>query len=386
MYPVSARFLDAISSSHYAVHRARVYGTPRQFGATPTGGFELSVISGSVKMTADSDIKSTASLTIAPTDNAWLACLPYGNEIFIERGVDFGDRTREWVPLGWFRIDKVEQDDAPKGPITVTCTDRTSFLKDNRALYPYVFPANSTHRLAFNRLVNGNAGGGQSTAGYGMFIFTAVPITWTGYNPDTQRISGENAVVESSVYDFLAKIANEAGSQLRFTDTGQLLVEPVGGVDGPPVYSITSGPDGNAVKISRTVSREGVYNIVSAYSADPANSWGYKLAFNNDPASQLAYNGKFGVVPRFYSSPLLTTASAGLAAARTILKRYVDLPAEIATTIVPNPALRPLDNISIRGAPLRIANIEIPLTGDSPITIGCIPLNQVITEDDGTQP
>lgn len=394
MYPVSQRFLDAISSSHKVVYRARVYATPRPFGAVPyeSAAPPLQVISGSVKMTSDSDIKATADLVVAPDSwdaaevggSVWQVLLPYGNEVFLERGVDFGDRTQEWVPLGYYRIDKVEQDDAPRGPIKVSLVDRTAWLMDNRALYPYVFPRNTTHRLAFSRLVNGNAGAGQSTAGYGMFLFDPVPITWTAYNPDQQRITSANAVLESSTYEFLAKIANEAGGQLRFTDTGELLVEPIGGADGPPVYEINQGPDGNAVRLSRAVTREGVYNIVSAYSADPAVDIGYSLAYNDDPSSPLHWQGKFGVVPRYYSSPLLTSRSQARAAARAILERYKDLPAEISADIVPNPALRPYDNVLVNGAPLRISSIEIPLTGDEPIRVGFIPLNAVYLEEDGT--
>jgi hypothetical protein len=151
MYPVSDRFLDTISGTHRAVSRALLL-TSTQFGATPAG-IELPILDGDVKLAAVADVKSTLELTV-PGD-FWAQNQPYGAEIWVARGVKFGDGTEELVPLGYFRIDDIEQDDAPYGPVRLSCSDRTSQIKQNRVLYPFQVPVGYTHRQLFERLVNG---------------------------------------------------------------------------------------------------------------------------------------------------------------------------------------------------------------------------------------
>jgi hypothetical protein len=113
MYETSERFREVMKGSHRAVMRARIL-SDIQFGAKPTGGLEVPIRSGDVKWGSTSDIKATLECEV-PGDY-WASVHPYGAEIFAERGVDYGDGTKEYVPLGYFRIQKVDQADAPAGP------------------------------------------------------------------------------------------------------------------------------------------------------------------------------------------------------------------------------------------------------------------------------
>jgi hypothetical protein len=151
MYPVSARFLETINGTHHALVQARLL-TTTQFGANPTG-IDLPILGGDVKLSATSDNKSTLEITV-PGDYFDLV-QPYGPEIWVARGIDYGDTTSEMVPLGYFRIDEMEQESAPYGPVRLSCSDRISQLKQNRVLYPFQVPEGYTHRKLFERLVNG---------------------------------------------------------------------------------------------------------------------------------------------------------------------------------------------------------------------------------------
>jgi hypothetical protein len=151
MYPVSARFLETINGTHHALVQARLL-TTTQFGANPTGT-DLPILSGDVKLSATSDNKSTLEITV-PGDYRDLV-MPFGAEVWVARGIDYGDTTQEMVPLGYFRIDDVEQESAPYGPVRLSCSDRISQLKQNRVLYPFQVPEGYTHRQLFERLVNG---------------------------------------------------------------------------------------------------------------------------------------------------------------------------------------------------------------------------------------
>jgi hypothetical protein len=158
VYPVSARFLEHINGTHHALVQARLL-TTTQFGANPTG-VDLPILAGDVKLSATSDNKSTLEITV-PGDYRDLV-MPFGTEVWVARGVDYGDTTHEMVPLGYFRIDDVEQESAPYGPVRLSCSDRVSQLKQNRVLYPFQVPEGYTHRKLFERLVNGRLSVGSA--------------------------------------------------------------------------------------------------------------------------------------------------------------------------------------------------------------------------------
>ena len=129
VYAVSQRFLDAASGSHRAVSRVQVLPVKDpaesqawifrpQFGANPTGGTELPLLDGDVKLTSTADVNGTCEFTVS--GDYWDVLQPYGVELFVERGIDFGDGTREMVPCGYFGIEEISQDKAPAGPVRVS--------------------------------------------------------------------------------------------------------------------------------------------------------------------------------------------------------------------------------------------------------------------------
>jgi hypothetical protein len=377
---VSARFLDALSGTHEAVCRARALPRLSQFATAPFGldpaGVELKVLGGEVRMTRTGAIKRTLTLDV-PGEH-WDLLQPYSVELFVQRGIDFGDGTQEFVPLGYYRVERVDQEEAPDGPLRITAYDRAASAIQNRVLNPFQFPATVTHRYAFQRIINGNTGSGQSTDGYGMFIYTPMPITWApvaagGYDPDAATVAG-GQVIEDDSYAFLEQLADQRGCCLRFTDTGQLSVEPIDGPPGAgPVFAVRPGATGTLVRASRSVTREGVYNIVSAYGSDPAAPTGHQLAYIED--GPLDWSGPFGAAPRYYASPLLRTAAQADAAAQTLVDRYVGLPQSLTLDIVPNPALRPADLITTQlqtNGPEFVNQIDeylLPVTGTAAATI-----------------
>jgi hypothetical protein len=368
VYPVSARFLDVLTGSHRAVVRARLFTSP-QVTSNPTGGTVLPVSGGNVKMTSGADVKSTLELTV-PGDY-WEIVQPYSGEIFVERGIDFGDGTTELVPLGWYRITKARQESQPSGKVQITASDRTIALQQNRVLYPFQVPTGYTHRQLFERLVNGRVVDTDplNSLGYAALLFTPIPISWVAYDPDRYTVDG-GQTVEDSTYDFMAKLADDKGAVLRFDEAGGLVVDVAGrDPDTVPVFTVQPGVNGNLIEASRETSREATYNIVVAYGSDPAFPTGYRIAYNTDPNSPLRWDGPFGPAPRYYASPFLRDANAAAQAAATVLSKYTGLPTTQGLWTVPNPALRPLDMLSARivGLPAKhlVDEITIPLGDDA---------------------
>ncbi|WP_181778922.1 DUF5047 domain-containing protein [Pseudonocardia pini] len=225
---MSARFRDVIAGSHRAISRA-VLVEGHQFGPNPTG-VELPILGGDVQLTASSDIKGTLDLTV-PADY-FDQVDPYGLEIFVERGIFFGDGSTEMVPVGYFRIDDVVQRPAPNGPARIDGVSREAQLIDNRPILPYQVPTGVTHRSAFYALVNGYTPEGGAQVVAPMFSDAVVPIDWddAGYDPDEATVTA-GQIVEDSGFDFLAKLASARGCVLRFRPTGELAVERVDGAE-----------------------------------------------------------------------------------------------------------------------------------------------------------
>lgn len=382
MRPVSATFLDALTASHKIVCRATVVNN-NPFGLTPTGTV-IPIIEGDVRLTERGDVKSTLDMTTSA--DYWDLLQPYGAEVFIERGIDYGAGAREFVGLGYFRVERVEQDRAPLGPIRITGKDRTAQLMQNRVLFPYQFPAGRTHAQAFSRLVNGDDGAGQSTQGYGMFLYIPVPISFVAY-VGSSKVVPTGAIVQDSTYDFLAELAAGQDAVLRFNASGQLEIISTKVVSSASVYTIGSGHLGTLIEAKRSTSREHVYNIVSAYGSDPVNPTNYSIAYNDGPsgvqwAGGFASGPWFGPCPRYYASPLLKTQTQCDTAAQSILERYTGLPRTLSVFSVPNPALEPLDVITVRlnlssSETHVISDVTIPLTANGYVEINTRTLNTV---------
>ncbi|MBN9739515.1 hypothetical protein DMP23_00075 [Amycolatopsis sp. A1MSW2902] len=62
----------------------------------------LPIIGGDVTTDMTADVQSTLALTTVypwPAD-PFAAGTPYGQEVYVERGIEYGLGTREWVGLG----------------------------------------------------------------------------------------------------------------------------------------------------------------------------------------------------------------------------------------------------------------------------------------------
>ncbi len=136
--PVSASFIRTVTGSHTIAVEARVLDS-FQSGVDPDG-VVLAVMDGSVTQDATASIRSTLKLTTDGT-RMWPGrpdslLGPYGNEIFVRRGVQYGNGVTEWVSLGYFRIQGPGQDEAPDGPIRIDGSDRMAGIVSARLLAP----------------------------------------------------------------------------------------------------------------------------------------------------------------------------------------------------------------------------------------------------------
>ena len=342
MRPVSDSFLNTVRGAHKAAFRARIVnpgftGTdPGPLNADGSPANEIPIASGDVTFDTTADVNGTVDLT---TTLAWPLSAtslgnPYGQELYVERGVVYGNGIREFVGLGYFRIDAVEQNQVPKGTLRLSGSDRMSYVRDAKNMQPVVFSAGSSLGAVIDFVVGDAVPGGATTA----YDFDAY-----GTLLESQHVMSEDRV------QFLSDLLTS------YSKVGYFRYDGVYQVKTPPtntttsVFTINSGAFGVLVSMARSINRDGVYNAVIA-TGEAANDIPpvYGIAIDGDPGSPTYYYGTFGKVSRRFSSSFLTTEKQCQSAAASILSSSTGLPYVVSMGVVPNPALEGWDVVTVK--------------------------------------
>lgn len=343
------------------VVRARVCA-PNQSGTDPDG-VEVDVVDGDVELDATSAIRGTIDLTIAGKVGGrrlWLTArdlllAPYGNEIYVERGIAYGNGQREYVGLGYFRIKRPARGQR-NGPITLTGEDRMAKIVDARLVRPRQFLAARTYASVVSELVTE--------------VHAAATIVW---DSGSGQAIGRPLILDTDRWKFLDDLLRGLGKIWYWDYQGRLIITfPPSTTD--PVWTVDAGRGGVLVELKEEIDRAGAFNgaVVSGEAADTTAPVSY-VAVDLDDHSPTYWYGDFGEKAEFYTSPTVATISQARAAAETMLRQQIGLPHNIDFSAVPNPALEPWDPVKIRpsrsdGATTHVlASVSIPL-GNGPMT------------------
>lgn len=360
MRPVSAAFLTTLTGSHTMAARARVC-TTFQTGTDPDGTL-IPIIDGTVTVDGTADIRASLDLVTDGT-GMWPTAAsdlltPYGNEVFVERGVQYSSASIEWCSLGYFRIEAQGQDSPADGPIRITGKDRMLGIIRARLLAPVQFASTVTYGAVMTQLVTE--------------VYPTATIIWDD-STDTQT-TDRALICEEDRFEFLDDLVRSRGKIWYWNHRGELAI-----TDPPdpttPVWDVMAGTGGVLVSSSRDLTSDGVHNAVVAQgeatdSAVPVRG----VAIDNNPSSPTYFYGNFGPVPRFYSSPFLTSDAEAIAAAESILRNELGLPYNVDFSAIVNPALEPYDPIRIRndsdsGVETHIVErLAVPLKADGAMT------------------
>lgn len=355
MRPASARFIAAVQNSHQMVSRATLLTTSGQNGVTPTGT-TIPIIQGDVKLDSTSNIRGTLDLT---TTASWGSILPYGHEIYIERGIVYGNQDTEWIGQGYYRVDDIEQDIAPNGPLHITGSDRMAYIIDGRVTSPQVFTSGTSIQSVFQTLVLDVQPSAQFDAD---FAWGSTFLT-------------SDYVCTDDRYAFLKDIADSLGKIMYWDYRGRFQLRNAPNTT-TPVANIYAGKGGVLVSAKRQLTREGMYNGVVASGQQTTDQTPpvAALVFDSNVNSPTYWFGPFGKVPKFYSSSFLITQSQCANAAAALLTKAIGRPYNINFGFVPNPALEPLDPVSVKysdsdgGATHVLTSITIPLDHQATMT------------------
>lgn len=360
MRPVSDAYLRTVKGSHKSTSRAKLI-TTFQTGTTPTGD-DVPVNGGDVTSDANANIQSTLDLTTVGEFSPDAAMTPYAPEIFIERCVYYGDETQEWVSLGYFRIELMNQRNPLTGDIRVQAKDRMAAIIDHRLPFPKSYPSGTLFEDIFDDLV--------------MQVYPDAVIEYD-HTPGTLFINRIHTA-ERDRYGFLKELATARGKIFYFDYRGVLVVK-----DPPnptvPVFTVKGGSDGVLTEVSREMTRAGMYNAVIAYGegtdeVPPAIA----MAIDNNPNSKTYWYGGappegFGQVPSYFFSSFIDTNAQAFSAASKILQDRLGIPYRIDITMVPNIALEVRDPIEVvipnEGTHIQsLATLRTPLLASGTMT------------------
>lgn len=329
--PVTSAYLTTVQSSHVPKFEARIL-TSFQTGTNPVGTV-VDLGGGTVNLSATADNWATADVTVkgAWPSKAGDLLMPYGNELWLRCGVDLGRSGVEWVPLGYFQIRTPSQDTAPNGPIRLSCFDRNRGLIRGRLLSPIQFSASQTFGSAIDTLVRD--------------IYPDATIEWDD-STDMETL-GRQVLVEQDRFGSIRDLITSRGKICYWDYRGTFVIRSLPDATRP-VATIAAGAGGALVQLSRTITADGVYNamVASGEGADetpPVRG----VAIDSNPLSPTVFGGRFGKVPEFYTSQMLTTTSQAERAAATLLRKRLGLPYTVDFQTVPNPALEPYDPVTV---------------------------------------
>jgi hypothetical protein len=294
--------------------------------------------------------------------------VPYRSELRPWRGAIYSDATtevfpadRELVPLGTLVVVDV---DLSKWPLVqVECRDRMWHLSQLRLVQAYSAASGTETMDAVKSLIASRYPANRLALNLPTTTFTTGDQVW-----DREADPAE------AVHD----LAASAGYALYCDPMGTFVATPETDVDTADVAaSYVEGAGSMMLMPSRKLSADGVVNAVLATSSAPDLAVPVSGYAQDDDPSSPTYAGAIGVIPDFWSSPLLQTAAQATLAAQTRLRNVVGLSDATAVAALVDPGLEAGDVIQVtstsRGIDTRLIvdSFSVPLRASESQTLTC---------------
>lgn len=348
-------FFASVSTDHRAVVEVQVWYRGEQIGTVQPLGGSVSVDRGRDTRRQLGGVSfADPDRLLVPTDPTSLLA-PYGQQLRVFRGVrtPSGDVL---APLGVFRILKTNAE-APSGVVGVEADDLSYVVRRNRWTSPWKVEAVDAADAVADILTD-------------RFPEVETNFDATGY---TVGVGWLESGPESDPWRDAQEIARAAGYELAFGPDGVARLYPPASPD--QVASATYGPGTVILTASREIDATETYNGVYAYGEGSAITTPvYAEAWDEDPASPTYRYGPFGEVPRFFSSPFITTEEQAASAAESLLAQVTGSAESVQWTQIVNPAHDVDDVIDFTvdqlhlSARLVLDTLDIPLLATDPMS------------------
>ena len=291
------------------------------------------VKAGSVTWTTSQQVQGTLSLTVprigavSQDEGArdWTPLAPdsplaaMGQVLHVQVTVASLVSTDRWdIPLGRFLITQWE---VGATDIRITGKSLLQHLEDDRLTSPTVPYSGGTLASELRRLVGGHMG-----------VIVSDALT---NRPCPSMSWGESRI------DAAYEIADAWPARLREGPDGVLYVlPPVPAITERPETTLTDGDAGTVIGVTRQGSRAGIFNRIVARGQEQDDAGQPRFqAIIDQTTGPLRTSGPYGIVTKFFSSPLITSKQAALNSATTMLATSVRQKTTVPVTHTPNPTL-----------------------------------------------
>lgn len=330
---------------------------------------QVPVRGGSVAWSSSQQVQGTLTLQVplvgaarGEPDRDWTPSspqsplAPYGQTLQVTVLVASTITDETWVqPVGTFLITAVETDSSS---VSVTGKSLLQHCEEDRLTAPTTPRQGGTLASELSRLV----------AGY-------MPVSVDDQLVD--RACPSSMSWGESRIDALYEIADTWPARLREGMDGVLYVlPPVDEITTVPARLLTDGEGGTVVGAPRSLARDQVYNRVVARGQDQDDQG--KATFQavaDQETGPLAVSGPYGVVTRFYSSPLITSTAVAASTARTMLAQSVRRTSTVPVEHAPDPTITLDEPVAVMTHPAegaaavvrwgRVTAFELPLVHSS---------------------
>lgn len=335
IYPVSSLYGQAARHGgvQYAVVDAWRDGSPI--------ASDLAVTSGFVTDDSAGGVRRTLSIELFPELGLWDLLAPIGTEIRPKSVTRYSSGLTESVPMGVFDVDAQSMSYGPDGTIKLSGSDKWARIQRARFLRPFAATPSLLIADQIALLIKGALGFSEPVVNLSTSTATIGAVVW-----ERDR---DKAIEE---------MAKSIGAYVSFDRNGVATIQDLPTIGPMAVWTVDASETGVLLSAQRDRDRKRTYNVVVAASdkVDGETPFEPQIVWDNDETSPTyagtdpltaANVGPFGIVPYFYTSPLLATASQALDAAQTILARVAGRAASLGLTAVRNHALDSLDVIDV---------------------------------------
>lgn len=328
MWPVPAGFLAALGRSHRVVSRIDAYQGGVFKGTVPFS-------EGHVEVTARNRVRRTLTFTadgaLYPLEATDLLS-PYATTVNVFSGIEYGT-TQVLFPVFSGRIENVEDRDQFDAGIEVRARDLFGDVNDARFETPRAAPTGLRIVEAIQTLLIEAVPGAAVDVEVGVDTTSAVP---SGLMWDVDRGKAIDDLAQSIGAEVYA-VPDGSGFQVRNVPT----------LFDAPQWTANEGPDGTLVTAGRSVSRDGVYNVVITVVERANGDLPLRFVAEDTAVASPTYvGGLFGRVPRFLRNPLVTSIPQAEAAGYALLARSIGATRTRNITCVPNAAAEAGDVIT----------------------------------------
>lgn len=266
------------------------------------------------------------------TDDAPLAA--NGQRLHVKLGVGLSQGRVEWFAR---RRLLIQESDADGDSVQVSAVGLLSLIDEARLVSPYQPNANLSNALR-----------GLLEPALSVLIDAALSdrATPAAVNWDEDRLG---AVLE---------VLDAWPAQGSVDPEGYLRIGAVTQSTAPVLAITDTGSSATLIESAGSSTRDGAYNAVVARGTQSDGAQIQGVAYLT--TGPKAYGGSFNplAVPKFFSSPLLTTIAQCNAAAATIAARLArENNREYKVAMVPHPALQEGDVVSLTSSPLGLAGV-----------------------------